>query len=102
VSATENKIYEFIGKNIKSILFLLALLLSNYYLITNEISSIKSDVAMKTSKDRIINIVKDSIDKEEVYFPNVEGQILKEQLRQLKENNDEFKRLLERLEEKIN
>lgn len=98
---TKSKINEFIGENIKSIIFVVVFVITNYYIVTSSISDIKAEVTLKTSEERIIGVVKKSINNEGTYFPNVEGQVLKEQIKQLKENNEEFKRLLEKLEDKI-
>lgn len=98
---TKSKINEFIGENIKSIIFVVVFVITNYYIVTSSISDIKAEVTLKTSEERIIGVVKKSINIEGTYFPNVEGQVLKEQIKQLKENNEEFKRLLEKLEDKI-
>lgn len=98
---TKSKINEFIGENIKSIIFVVVFVITNYYIVTSSISDIKAEVTLKTSEERIIGVVKKSINTEGTYFPNVEGQVLKEQIKQLKENNEEFKRLLEKLEDKI-
>lgn len=98
---TKSKINEFIGENIRSIIFVVVFVITNYYIVTSSISDIKAEVTLKTSEERIIGVVKKSINIEGTYFPNVEGQVLKEQIKQLKENNEEFKRLLEKLEDKI-
>lgn len=99
--SVEAKINEMLGKKIVVIISAIAYLITNYYILSANISEIKAEVKLKTSDERIAEVVKQSIAQDGTYFPNSDGKVLIYAVKKLEENNNKLEELIKKLEDKV-